>query len=127
MGGTNDGKGILFISHTGEIYPSGFLPIACGCAPFDSPVRVYQQSRLFRQLRDADQLKGRCGECEFRQICGGSRARAYALTGDPFAAEPDCVYVPRSPRSLRPPSPPRPCATQDRFPPRPRDRRATVN
>ncbi len=95
MGGTNDGKGICFISHTGEIYPSGFLPICCGTAPFDSVVRVYQQSKLFQALRDGDNLKEKCGACEFKEICGGSRARSYAISGgDPFAAEPDCAYQP---------------------------------
>jgi radical SAM protein len=92
--GTNDGKGVMFISHTGEIYPSGFLPISCGKFPLDSVVRVYRESALFRALRDSDQLSGKCGDCEFRNLCGGSRARAYAVTGDPMAAEPDCVYVP---------------------------------
>jgi AdoMet-dependent heme synthase len=92
--GTNDGKGILFVSHTGEIYPSGFLPIACGRVPFESLVKVYQESMLFRTLRDADQLKGKCHACEFREICGGSRARSFGLTGDPLAEEPDCTYVP---------------------------------
>jgi radical SAM protein with 4Fe4S-binding SPASM domain len=100
MGGTNDGKGILFISHTGEIYPSGFLPIACGRVPLDSVVRVYQDATLFRALRDADRLGGKCGRCEFRQVCGGSRARAYAVSGDPLAAEPDCAYEP-PPRPAR--------------------------
>ena len=94
MGGTNDGKGICFISHTGEIYPSGFLPIPCGRAPLDSIVRVYQETAPFRALRDADRLGGKCGACEFRNLCGGSRARAYAVSGDPLAAEPDCAYVP---------------------------------
>ena len=94
MGGTNDGKGILFISHTGEIFPSGFLPIAAGRTPFDSVVRVYQESALFRTLRDPQRLEGKCGACEFKTVCGGSRARAYAITGDPRAAEPDCSYLP---------------------------------
>ena len=99
--GTNDGKGVLFVSHTGEIYPSGFLPIPCGKFPLDSVVRVYQDAQLFRALRDADRLGGKCGACEYREICGGSRARSYALTGDPLAAEPDCAYVP--PRWTRAP------------------------
>ena len=94
MGGTNDGKGILFISHTGEIFPSGFLPIPAGRTPFDSVVRVYQESALFRTLRDPDRLEGKCGACEFKTVCGGSRARAYAIIGDPRAAEPDCAYLP---------------------------------
>ena len=92
--GTNDGKGVMFISHTGEIYPSGFLPMKCGKFPVDSVVRVYQDSPLFRLLRDSDQLGGKCGVCEYRNACGGSRARAFAVSGHPLAAEPDCVHVP---------------------------------
>ena len=95
MGGTNDGKGILFVSHTGEIYPSGFLPIACGRVQLDSMVRVYQEAAPFRALRDTARLGGKCGVCEFKNLCGGSRARAYAVSGDPLAEEPDCAYVPR--------------------------------
>ncbi len=94
MAGTNDGRGVLFISHTGEIFPSGFLPISCGRFPFDSVVSVYQGSTLFRLLRTAESITGKCSVCEFREICGGSRARAYGLTGDPMASDPDCVYVP---------------------------------
>ena len=92
--GTNDGKGVVFVSHTGEIFPSGFLPIHCGRFPFDSVVHVYQKAALFEALRDPDRLKGKCGACEFRGICGGSRARAFAVSGDPLAEEPDCAYVP---------------------------------
>jgi radical SAM protein len=92
--GTNDGKGVLFVSHTGEIFPSGFLPVRCGRFPFDSVVHVYQQSALFQALRDPDRLKGKCGACEFRGVCGGSRARAFAVGGDPLGEEPDCAYVP---------------------------------
>ncbi len=92
--GVNDGKGIMFISHTGEIHPSGFLPITCGVFPFDHVVDVYQRSSTFQLLRDPTALHGKCGACEFRQICGGSRARAYALTGDLCAEEPDCIYIP---------------------------------
>lgn len=95
MVGTNDGKGVMFISHTGEICPSGFLPIACGQFPIDSPVRVYQQSQLFQLLRDGDRLGGKCGRCEFRNLCGGSRARSFAVSGDPLAEEPDCLYIPQ--------------------------------
>jgi radical SAM protein len=94
--GTNDGKGVVFVSHTGEIYPSGFLPICCGKFPLDSLVRVYQESTLFRMLRDAEQLGGKCGVCEYRHVCGGSRSRAYAIRGDPLGEEPDCAYIPRS-------------------------------
>jgi radical SAM protein len=93
MVGTNDGKGVMFVSPVGEIYPSGFMPIECGRFPFDSVVRVYQQSKLFRSLRDADALEGKCGPCEYRNVCGGSRARAFAVTGNPLAEEPDCAYT----------------------------------
>ena len=93
--GTNDGKGVLFVGHTGEIYPSGFLPIHCGRFPFDSVVHVYQKAALFEALRDPDRLGGKCGACEFRNVCGGSRARALAVNGHPLAEEPDCAYVPR--------------------------------
>lgn len=92
--GTNDGKGIMFISHTGQIYPSGFLPTLCGKFPKDSVVDVYQNHPLFNQLRDPDLLGGKCGVCEFRTVCGGSRARSLAVRGDALAEEPDCVYVP---------------------------------
>lgn len=92
--GVNDGKGVMFISHTGQIFPSGFMPITCGRFPRDSVVDVYQHAPIFRKLRDPEQLEGKCGLCEFRSVCGGSRARAYALTRNPMAAEPDCAYLP---------------------------------
>jgi radical SAM protein len=92
--GVSDGKGCMFISHVGQVFPSGFLPKQAGRFPADSVVETYRNAPLFRQLRDADQLKGKCGVCEFRKVCGGSRARAYCLTGDALAAEPDCVYQP---------------------------------
>lgn len=93
--GVNDGKGAMFVSHTGTVYPSGFMPIRCGKFPDQSVVDIYQNSPAMQQLRDGDLLKGKCGACEYRQICGGSRARAYALTQDPLASEPDCVYIPK--------------------------------
>lgn len=68
--GINDGKGFVFISHTGEIYPSGFLPLAAGNVRRDSLAAVYRESPLFRTLRDADNLQGKCGECEYRNLCG---------------------------------------------------------
>jgi len=70
------------------------MPIACGKFPGESIVDVYQKSQLFNDLRNPDLLHGKCGVCEYRQVCGGSRARAYGLTRDPFAAEIDCIYVP---------------------------------
>ena len=84
--GIGDGRGIMFVSHTGEIYPAGFLPLCCGRFPQDSVIEVYQKHPTFLALRDPDGFKGRCGVCEFRRVCGGSRARAYALTGD-FSGE----------------------------------------
>lgn len=93
--GVRDGNGILFISHTGEVYPSGFLPLPVGNVRRESPVRLYRESRLFRALRDPDRYRGKCGACEFRYICGGSRARAFAHTGDPLGSDPLCPYRPR--------------------------------
>jgi radical SAM protein with 4Fe4S-binding SPASM domain len=100
--GVWDGKGVMFVGHTGEIYPAGFLPLQCGRFPQDSVVHAYQDHPTFRALRDPDQFKGKCGTCDYRQICGGSRARAYAVTGDPLGAEPDCVYVPTAAPLLTP-------------------------
>jgi len=93
--GITDGRGIMFVSHNGEIFPAGFLPLGCGRFPNDSVVDAYQNHPTFRALQNPDLLKGRCGACEYRYVCGGSRARAYALTGDELETEPDCVYVPR--------------------------------
>jgi len=92
--GVGDGKGIMFVSHVGEIHPAGFLPLTCGQFPRDSVVNVYQNHPTFRSLRQPDQFGGKCGICEYHDVCGGSRSRAYALTGDPLAEEPDCVYTP---------------------------------
>lgn len=92
--GINDGKGLVFVSHTGDICPSGFLPLAAGNVRRDSIVEVYRGAQLFRTLRDENRLEGKCGECEYRKICGGSRARAYAITGNYLAEDPRCVYQP---------------------------------
>lgn len=88
----NDGKGILFISHTGEIYPSGFLPITAGNVRQDSIVDVYRDSDLFRALRDPNRLQGKCGTCKYKGVCGGSRARAYGFSGDYLAEDPLCIF-----------------------------------
>jgi len=93
--GINDGKGFVFVSHTGNIYPSGFLPMAVGNVRRDELLDVYQNHSQFRALRDTSRLKGKCGVCEFNKICGGSRARAFAMTGDLFAEEPLCNYEPQ--------------------------------
>jgi AdoMet-dependent heme synthase len=97
--GVNDGKGIVFISHEGDVFPSGFLPLAAGNIRRESLAEIYRNAPLFKQLRDTSNLKGKCGRCEFREICGGSRSRAYALTGDPFQADPSCVYQPPATRT----------------------------
>lgn len=92
--GIRDGAGIMFISHRGDIYPSGFLPLAAGNVRKDDLVETYRSAPVFRQLRDPRRLKGKCGRCEFRVLCGGSRARAYARTGDPLESDPLCPYQP---------------------------------
>jgi len=96
--GVGDGKGVMFVSHRGEIYPAGFMPIVCGRFPHAHVVDTYQNHATFRALRDPDQFHGKCGICEYRYVCGGSRARAFAVTGDPLASEPDCVYEPAGDR-----------------------------
>jgi AdoMet-dependent heme synthase len=93
--GLNDGKGFVFISHKGDVFPSGFLPLAAGSIREQSLADIYRNSPVFRSLRDTSQLEGKCGACEFKEICGGSRARAYALTGNSHAEEPCCSYIPR--------------------------------
>ncbi len=92
--GVRDGNGIMFVGHTGEIFPAGFLPLHCGRFPDDSVVDVYQNHPTFLALRDPDQFEDDCGICEYRYVCGGSRSRAFAVTGNPLAGEPDCVYEP---------------------------------
>lgn len=89
-----DGNGFVFISHTGDVYPSGFLPVSAGNIRRTSLATLYREHPVFKALRDPDQLHGRCGVCEFRRVCGGSRARAYALTGDFLAEDPACAYQP---------------------------------
>jgi AdoMet-dependent heme synthase len=92
--GVNDGKGFVFINHHGEAYPSRFLPLSAGNVTTQPLAEIYGDSPLFVSLRDTSQLKGKCGRCSARAVCGGSRARAYALTGDLFAADPCCAYEP---------------------------------
>ena len=92
--GVNDGDGFLFVSHTGDIFPSGFLPASAGNLRTHDLVDVYRNSSLFRSLRDKTLLKGKCGVCEYKPVCSGSRARAFAVTGDPLEAEPFCGHVP---------------------------------
>jgi radical SAM protein len=91
----NDGKGFLFVSHVGNVYPSGFLPIHAGNVREQPLSEIYRNAPIFKSLRDTSKLEGKCGACEYKEICGGSRARAYAVTGDPLAQEPCCIYQPR--------------------------------
>lgn len=93
--GITDGRGIVFVSHTGDVYPSGFLPIPAGNVRRTPLPDLYRAAPLFRLLRDSDRLGGKCGACEFRNLCGGSRARAFAAHGDVMAEDPCCAYEPR--------------------------------
>jgi AdoMet-dependent heme synthase len=91
---TRDGKGIVFVAYDGEVYPAGFLPIGLGNVR-DLPLRtIYRDTPLLRSIRAA-RFAGRCGRCEFTDLCGGSRARAYAATGDPLGEDPACAYQPQ--------------------------------
>ncbi len=92
--GVNSGQGFAFVSHTGDVYPSGFLPASAGNLREHRLKSMYQDSELFRQLRRPHEFKGVCGICEFNKICGGSRSRAFALTGDYLESDPWCVYRP---------------------------------
>lgn len=89
-----EGRGFAFIDHLGNIAPNGYLPLAAGNVRTEPFAAVYRDSPLFRVLRDAGQLRGRCGRCPYRDLCGGSRARAYAMTGDILAEDPACPYEP---------------------------------
>jgi radical SAM protein len=97
--GIRDGHGIMFVSNTGDISPAGFLPLAAGNIRRDSIVDVYRNSQLFRELHDPTTFEGRCGVCEYHNVCGGSRARAYAATGNPLGEDPFCNYHPRGEQS----------------------------
>lgn len=91
----NAGHGICFVDHVGDVYPSGFLPLVCGNVRQQSVSEIYRTHPVFRQLRQFDLLQGKCGVCEFRDLCsGGSRARAYAVHGHYLAEEPFCAYKP---------------------------------
>ncbi len=92
--GVNDGNGFCFVSHTGEVYPSGFLQVSGGNVRERGLSEIYRQSPVFQALRDPDRLKGKCGICTYRSVCGGSRARAYGVTGDYLETDPSCVHEP---------------------------------
>ncbi|HZR81581.1 MAG TPA: radical SAM protein [Candidatus Binatia bacterium] len=89
-----DGRGFVFVSHEGEVQPSGFLPIRAGNVRERRLAEIYRDHPLFRALRDRTRLEGKCGACRYNAICGGSRARAFAATGNPLAADPACAYQP---------------------------------
>jgi AdoMet-dependent heme synthase len=92
--GVNDGNGFLFISHRGQIMPSGFLPVECGNVREHDIVEVYRKHPVFMDLRNYEQLKGKCGVCDYREVCGGQRGRAFGVTGDYMESDPACVYEP---------------------------------
>jgi radical SAM protein len=97
--GVRDGHGIMFVSNTGDICPAGFLPLAAGNVRKDRVADIYRNAPLFQSLHDPAQLEGRCGLCEYRAICGGSRARAFEAAGNPLATDPFCSYEPQSKRA----------------------------
>lgn len=99
--GVNDGNGFIFISHIGDVYPSGLLPIKVGNIREQSLSDIYRNSPVLQELRNPDLYKGKCGQCEFRHVCGGSRSRAYAMTGDYLESEPFCVYIPKALRKKK--------------------------
>lgn len=99
--GIRDGHGIMFISNTGDICPAGFLPLPVGSVLNDNIVDIYRDSPLFRQLHDPTHFEDRCGVCDYRTLCGGSRARAFAATGNPLASDPFCQYQPQIPATIR--------------------------
>lgn len=94
--GVNDGNGFMFISHIGDVYPSGLLPVKAGNIREQPLAEIYRESPIFKDLRNPDGFKGKCGVCEFRHVCGGSRSRAYALTGDYLESDPSRIYIPKA-------------------------------
>jgi AdoMet-dependent heme synthase len=91
------GTAVCFISHQGGVYPCGYLPVLAGDLRQQQFEEIWRESLVFQQLRDTSNLKGKCGRCEFRNVCLGCRARAYAATGDCLDEEPFCAYQPRTP------------------------------
>ncbi|MFO7932340.1 MAG: SPASM domain-containing protein, partial [Desulfosalsimonas sp.] len=90
LGGTS----FCFVSHRGVVQPCGFLDVNCGDVTRDSFADIWRHSEVFQSLRDFDRLKGKCGACEYKKVCGGCRARAYEATGDLLEEEPLCTYEP---------------------------------
>ncbi|WP_416151838.1 TIGR04053 family radical SAM/SPASM domain-containing protein [Salipaludibacillus sp. HK11] len=94
--GVNDGNGFIFVSHIGDVMPSGLLPITVGNVKKKALKMIYRESPILKELRNPDLYKGKCGVCEYRYVCGGSRSRSYAVTGNYMASEPFCVYIPKA-------------------------------
>jgi radical SAM protein with 4Fe4S-binding SPASM domain len=88
------GGAVCFVSHSGEVFPCGYLPVSCGNIKQTPLPRIWRESAVFGSLRDDSQLGGKCGVCEFKKVCMGCRARAYATTGDYLAEEPNCGFTP---------------------------------
>jgi radical SAM protein with 4Fe4S-binding SPASM domain len=95
------GTGVCFISHEGEVYPCGYLPAIAGDLRKEKFADIWANATVFNELRDTGNLKGKCGCCEFRNVCMGCRARAFAATGDYLDEEPFCVYQPKSPQLVK--------------------------
>ncbi len=102
--GVNDGNGFIFVSHTGDVMPSGLLPLVVGNVRKTPLMDIYREAPILKELRNPDLYKGKCGVCEFRNVCGGSRSRTYAITGDYLESEPFCVYIPEALRKKAQPS-----------------------
>ena len=96
------GSGVLFVGHNGQVFPCGYLPVHCGNILQTSLMEIWNNSPELASMRDVGQLKGKCGVCGFRAVCGGCRARAFAATGDYMDAEPMCTYIP--PKQTQKPS-----------------------
>jgi radical SAM protein with 4Fe4S-binding SPASM domain len=94
--GIRDGHGIVFVSHTGEICPAGFLPLVVGNVRQDHIAEVYRTAPVFKSLHDPSTFEGRCGRCQYHMLCGGSRARAFEATGNALASDPFCTHEPKS-------------------------------
>jgi AdoMet-dependent heme synthase len=88
------GQAVCFVSHQGDVFPCGYLPVSSGNVKQIPFPKIWRESEIFRNLRDDSHLEGKCGCCEFKKVCMGCRARAYAATGDYLAEEPNCGFTP---------------------------------
>ena len=93
VGSTGAGNGFVFVSHTGEVYPSGFMPLSAGNVRNTPLPEIYRNAELMNRLRVRDAFDGPCGDCPYTSMCGGSRSRAYATTGNPTGSDPLCPWV----------------------------------